>query len=159
MIYLDTSIAIPIFLREAASSEILDWLDTPKKDLIAADWIVTEFASALFVKARRGDVAQESARSAWESFDRFCRSGLRLIPVTRTALPEARTSSAKPKAPCVPATPCIWRWPSRSASRKSPPPTNNSNKAPPPTASPSPVSNSKFVMLPGRSSAGQNYAE
>ncbi len=85
MIYLDTSIAIPIFLREAASSEILDWLDTPKKDLIAADWIVTEFASALFVKARRGDVAQESARSAWESFDRFCRSGLRLIPVTRTA--------------------------------------------------------------------------
>jgi predicted nucleic acid-binding protein len=56
-----------------------------EKDLVAADWILTEFASALFVKARRGDLAQKYAKIACEDFENFCRGGLRLIPVTRTA--------------------------------------------------------------------------
>lgn len=85
MIYLDTSVAIPMFAPEAASGAILAWLDTCEDDLVSADWLMTEFASALFVKVRRGDLTQKHARLIWDNFDVFSRSGLRLVPVTRTA--------------------------------------------------------------------------
>ena len=85
MIYLDTSVAIPMFAPEAASGSILAWLDTCQDDLVSADWILTEFASALLVKVRRGDLTEKHARLIWDNFDVFSRSGLRLVPVTRSA--------------------------------------------------------------------------
>ena len=85
MIYLDTSVAIPLFVQEAASDAVSAWVKTSGKDLVAADWISTEFASALFVKVRRGELAKKHANLVWENFEFFCRGGLRLILVTRSA--------------------------------------------------------------------------
>ena len=85
MIYLDTSVVVPIFVPEAASEAISAWLEIPGKTLVSADWILTEFASALGIKVRRGEMTQKHAGSVWDSFEIFSSSGLRLVPVTRSA--------------------------------------------------------------------------
>lgn len=46
---------------------------------------MTEFASALSIKARRGEINARQARAAWKDFDAFCDAGLRLLPVSREA--------------------------------------------------------------------------
>ncbi len=89
MIYLDTSAAVPLFVREPASEAIDAWLESCTDPIISSDWIVTEFASALSIKVRKGEINARQAHAAWKNFDAFCNSGLRLVPVSRKALKEA----------------------------------------------------------------------
>ena len=89
MIYLDTSAAVPLFVREPASKAVDAWLESCTDPIISSDWIVTEFASALSIKVRRGEINARQARAAWKDFDAFCNSGLRLLPVSRKAFRQA----------------------------------------------------------------------
>ncbi len=89
MIYLDTSAAVPLFVPEPASDSIAAWLEASTDMLISADWILTEFASALAVKVRRGELNQKHAKAAWEDFERFSQTGLRLVPVARATFARA----------------------------------------------------------------------
>lgn len=89
MIYLDTSAAVPLFVPEPASERIATWFAACADPVVAADWIVPEFASALALKARRGEITTEDARVLWSEFERFRGAGLRLIPVTRMAFADA----------------------------------------------------------------------
>lgn len=89
MIYLDTSAAVPLFVPEPASDRIAAWLEASADTLVSADWILTEFASALAVKVRRGELNQKHAKAAWEDFDRFSQTGLRLLPVARATFARA----------------------------------------------------------------------
>jgi predicted nucleic acid-binding protein len=83
MIYLDTSVAVGIFVPELKSANILRWFGTCTDTIVSADWIVTEFASALSIKVRRGSITAEDAEAAWTEFELFRRTGLRLAPVSR----------------------------------------------------------------------------
>lgn len=89
MIYLDTSVAIPMFVPEPTSDAVDAWMESCDSPLVSSDWILTEFASALSIKVRRGELAQKQANAAWKDFEEFCRSGLRLLPVTRRAFEQA----------------------------------------------------------------------
>jgi predicted nucleic acid-binding protein len=89
MVYLDTSAAVPIFVPEPSSQAIDEWLEHNEAPLVSADWILTEFSSALSIKVRRGDLSQKQAAKAWEEFEAFSQSGLRLMTVTRRAFREA----------------------------------------------------------------------
>ncbi len=89
MIYLDTSAAVPLFVPEPASDRIAAWLEASADALVSADWILTEFASALAVKVRRGELNQKHAKAAWEDFERFSQTGLRLVPVARATFARA----------------------------------------------------------------------
>ena len=89
MIYLDTSVAVPLFVAEPASERVDAWLDACGEGIVSSDWIVTEFASALSIKERSGTLSARDATAAWRSFEAFSRSGLRLAPVNRTAFAEA----------------------------------------------------------------------
>lgn len=89
MIYLDTSAAIPIFVPEPASDAVDAWFESCNDTLISSDWILTEFASALSLKVRRGEIEQKQAQVAWKDFESFCESGLRLVPVSRHAFGQA----------------------------------------------------------------------
>ena len=89
MIYLDTSAAVPLFVREPASEAVDAWLESCTDPIISSDWTVTEFASALSIKVRRGEINARQARAAWKDFNAFCNSGLRLLPVSRNAFKEA----------------------------------------------------------------------
>jgi predicted nucleic acid-binding protein len=48
-----------------------------------------EFSSALSIKIRKGEISAKQAQAAWKDFDAFCKSGLRLLPVSRIAFTEA----------------------------------------------------------------------
>lgn len=89
MIYLDTSAAMPLFVQEPASEAVDAWMESCTDPIISSDWIVTEFASALSIKVRRGEISARQARAAWKDFDAFCNSGLRLLPVSRKAFKQA----------------------------------------------------------------------
>jgi uncharacterized protein len=89
MIYLDTSAAVPLFVREPASDAVDAWLESCSEPIISSDWIVTEFASALSIKVRKAEINARQARAAWKDFAAFCNSGLRLLPVSRKAFNEA----------------------------------------------------------------------
>jgi uncharacterized protein len=89
MIYLDTSAAIAMFVPEPASDAVDAWFESCDEPLISSDWILTEFASALSIKVRRGELEKKQAQAAWTDFEGFSRSGLRLIPVSRQAFEHA----------------------------------------------------------------------
>lgn len=89
MIYLDTSAAMPLFVPEPSSAAVDAWFEDCAEPLVASDWIVTEFASALAIKERAGALAVKDARDAWREFEAFCGVGLRLLPVSREAYREA----------------------------------------------------------------------
>jgi predicted nucleic acid-binding protein len=89
MIYLDTSAAVPIFVPEPASPAIEAWFESCTEPLVSSGWIVTEFSSALSIKVRKGEISAKQAQAAWKDFDAFCKSGLRLLPVSRKAFTEA----------------------------------------------------------------------
>lgn len=89
MVYLDTSVAIPMFVPEPASDAVDAWFESCHEQLIACDWILPEFASALSLKVRRREIKQEQARLAWKEFQTFSQSGLRLVPVSRQAFEHA----------------------------------------------------------------------
>ncbi len=89
MVYLDTSVAVPLFVSEKYSDMIDRWISDCEIPLVAADWILTEFASALSIKERSAGLSAKDAKLAWRGFETFCASGLRLAPVSRNAFREA----------------------------------------------------------------------
>lgn len=88
-IYLDTSVAFALIVPEAGSQRIGRWFSVSIDLLVSSDWIVTEFASALAIKTRRGEIAAEPARAVWREFETLCGAGLRLLPVGRAAFAAA----------------------------------------------------------------------
>jgi len=115
MVYVDTSIAVALFVPEARTAEVKAWFAANAAPLVAADWIVTEFASALSIKERRGDLAREDADAVWRAFTDLCGAGLRLVPVTRAAFAAAASSSVTWAVACGRATRFTWRSHGRSA--------------------------------------------
>lgn len=89
MIYLDTSAAIPLFVPEPTSAAVDAWFETCDETLISSDWILTEFASALSIKVRRGELDKKQSQAVWKDFEFFCQSGLRLVTVSRSAFRQA----------------------------------------------------------------------
>ena len=96
MVYLDTSAAVPLFVAEHSSDLIDRWISACEVPVVSSDWIVTEFASALSIKARSGTLSAVDAKAAWRSFKTFCGSGLRLAPVSRHAFAEAAKMVREP---------------------------------------------------------------
>ncbi len=89
MIYIDTSVAVPLFVAEPSSESVDRWFSACAIPLVSSDWIVTEFASALSIKERAGTLSAKDAKAAWRSFETFCQSGLRLAAVSRNAFETA----------------------------------------------------------------------
>ena len=96
MVYLDTSAAVPLFVREPSSAAVDAWFESCAEPLLSSDWIVTEFASALSLKERAGALSTKDARAAWRGFEDFCESGLRLLTVSRQAFREGARLARQP---------------------------------------------------------------
>jgi uncharacterized protein len=52
MVYVDTSVIVPLFLNEPQSVAVADWYAREKSELVAEAWCIPEFASALGIKQR-----------------------------------------------------------------------------------------------------------
>lgn len=81
MVYVDTSVLVPLFLNEPNSEAAADWYSREKRELVAAAWCVPEFASALGIKQRTATIDAQQARDAWARFERMVAADLRLLPV------------------------------------------------------------------------------
>ena len=81
MVYVDTSVLVPLFLNEPHSVAVADWYAREKGELVAAAWCVPEFASALGIKQRTGAIDATQAQGAWARFERMVAADLRLLPV------------------------------------------------------------------------------
>ncbi len=81
IVYVDTSVLVPLFLNEPHSAAVATWYARAKGDLVAAAWCVPEFASALGIKQRTGAIDPSQAQGAWARFERLMAADLRLLPV------------------------------------------------------------------------------
>ena len=81
MVYVDTSVLVALFANEPRSAAVARWYAATKAELISATWCVTEFASALGIKQRTGQMDLAQARAAWERFGRLAANDLRLLPL------------------------------------------------------------------------------
>jgi predicted nucleic acid-binding protein len=81
MVYVDTSVLVPLFLNEPHSVAAAAWYAKEKRELVAAAWCIPEFASALGIKQRTGAINAQQAQGAWARFERMAAADLRLLPV------------------------------------------------------------------------------
>ena len=81
MVYVDTSVLVALYTREAMSAVVSRWYAACTDDLISAVWCVTEFASALGIKQRTGQINAAESQTAWQQFERMCANDLHLLPV------------------------------------------------------------------------------
>jgi hypothetical protein len=96
VIYLDTSVVVPLFVHEPGSASILGWLESSSDALASSDWMLTEFSSALAIKVRSRAITLKVARDASREFERFCQENLPLAAVTREAFREAALIATQP---------------------------------------------------------------
>jgi predicted nucleic acid-binding protein len=81
MVYVDTSVLVPLFLHEPRSADVAHWYAHETAELVAASWCIPEFASALGIKQRTQAIDSRQAQAAWSRFERLVASDLRLVPV------------------------------------------------------------------------------
>ena len=81
MVYVDTSVLVPLFLNEPYSVAAAAWYAREKSELVTAAWCIPEFASALGIKQRTGAIDAQQAQSAWARFERMVAADFRLLPV------------------------------------------------------------------------------
>jgi predicted nucleic acid-binding protein len=81
MVYLDTSVLVALILNEPRSADVAKWYGSCTDELVSSMWCVTEFASALGIKQRTGQITELEAQAAWLRFERLCTNDLGLIAV------------------------------------------------------------------------------
>jgi uncharacterized protein len=81
MVYVDTSVLVPLFLNEPHSAAAAGWYARERSELVVAAWCIPEFASALGIKQRSGAIDAQQAQGAWTRFERMVAADLRLLPV------------------------------------------------------------------------------
>lgn len=59
--YVDTNVLLSACLAEAASSKVRAWIESTDSNIATSDWALAEFASALGVKVRRGELTAHQA--------------------------------------------------------------------------------------------------
>jgi predicted nucleic acid-binding protein len=89
MIYVDTSVLVALCTHEAKTADVVKWYADCTEELASAAWCVTEFASALGLKQRTGQLTKKQAQTAWMQFERVCANDLQLLPVETTTLHKA----------------------------------------------------------------------
>lgn len=79
MLYLDTAVVLTLFLQEPSTSKVEAWLQKQKPDYAFSDWGLTEVASALGIRRRRGDFTAKQAAHAWQSISAFVHQHCQLL--------------------------------------------------------------------------------
>jgi len=81
MLYVDTSVLVALCTHEAKTADVIKWYAACTCELASATWCVTEFASAMGLKQRTGQLTVAQAQTAWHQFERVCTNDLELLPV------------------------------------------------------------------------------
>lgn len=81
MLYVDTSVLVALCTNEPKTADVVKWYANCTEGLASAAWCVTEFASAMGLKQRTGQLTEAQAQFAWMQFERMCANDLQLLPV------------------------------------------------------------------------------
>ena len=93
MLYVDTSVLVALCTHEGKTAAVLAWYQNCTEDLGSAAWCVTEFASALGLKQRTGQIDEAQAQASWMQFERVCANDLQLLAVETTTFNKAALMS------------------------------------------------------------------
>ena len=82
MTYVDTSALVALLTGESRGDALLRWQARHSRgEYCISDWVITEFASALAIKARHGDIEDDQVAQAWLAFDDACDTLLKVEQV------------------------------------------------------------------------------
>jgi uncharacterized protein len=95
MLYVDTSVLVALCTHETRTIDIVRWYEHCTDELASAAWCVTEFASAMGLKQRTGQLNEAQAQAAWMQFERVCANDLQLLPVETTTFHKAAILTMK----------------------------------------------------------------
>jgi len=77
MIYLDTSVLFPLFVRETSTHNVRRWFATlPVSELTISEWTRTEFMSGLGVRVRSGSTEGQVAQEIVKMFNKWAEESL-----------------------------------------------------------------------------------
>lgn len=93
MLYLDTSVVVPLLTEEPSSEAVATWFDGLDEVPVSSDWLLTEFASAVSMKVRTGQLTEIHSLAVNKKFDLLISAGIRLVPVSRAAFGNAAAIS------------------------------------------------------------------
>ena len=79
MLYLDTAVVLTLFVREPMSESVGKWIASRRQPLAFSDWGLTECASALGIRLRRGELDADSAGRAFRAMTTFANESCELI--------------------------------------------------------------------------------
>lgn len=89
MVYLDTSVAVALLVPEPGTAGVKAWFAGLSEIPVSGDWLLSEFASAISLKLRSGELAENHARAVRKEFETLAECGLRIVPVSRAAFRDA----------------------------------------------------------------------
>lgn len=95
MLYVDISVLVALCTHEAKSADVVHWYGNCTDTLASAAWCVTEFASALALKQRTGQLTAAQAQTAWTQFERVCANDLQLLPLHTQTFHQAAALTLK----------------------------------------------------------------
>jgi len=97
-IYMDSSVWIALLAQEASAERLTQWLDDEKGQLFTALWTRTELASALSIKARRGEFSHKQVVQLLLEFEQWVATGVQLLNIDNRDFAHAAGLCAKVKA-------------------------------------------------------------
>ncbi len=84
MLYLDTSVLVPLFVPEDASQTIRNWFDKQSQaELTISEWTCTEFMSAIGIKVRTGDLDQAQGAAVIQLFRQIAEDSFIILVPTK----------------------------------------------------------------------------
>lgn len=96
-IYIDSSIWIALLAQEASAERLAQWLGNEEGKLFTALWTRTELASALSIKARRGELSQKQVTLLLREFEQWVTSGVQLLNIDNRDFAHAAELCARVK--------------------------------------------------------------
>ncbi len=89
MIYVDTSVIVPLLTVEPKTQAVTAWFAGLRDTPTTSDWLLTEFHSALSIKLRTSQINATNAKRARKEFEILADGGLRIVSVSRSAFRHA----------------------------------------------------------------------
>ena len=91
MIYLDTSVVVPLVVAETTTFKALKWREsltaTQQREITLSAWTATEYTSAIGMKVRNRELSPSQGEAAIEAFEKAILANVRVLDV---AAPEFR---------------------------------------------------------------------
>lgn len=79
MLYLDTAVVLTLFVHEPMSESVGKWIASRRQPLAFSDWGLTECASALGIRLRRGELGADFAARTYRAITVFVNESCELI--------------------------------------------------------------------------------